>query len=235
MRKQRSTVFVWAAVFLLATCSPGRPGPGSLRGAQEHSTMIDKEKLAQRLEPIGKDAALLVRRDDTTVEQFDTPFWANGAVYRVTHLARYNPVVFTVGCAADLTVMLPRNPKGFMELAAKTGLRLNSAENRIAYVRVFLESTRDFRKRFQIVGKFGEIQLIAKPSPEETNRYKELQNKFDSVIKAPAVGDGPPWEVTLFALIGQDLAQLKAKLFPDGKLDVSESTLEKDLPIAYTR
>lgn len=225
----------WAAVLRVGVCLAAVSGHANFLDARELCTVMDKEALARRLEPIGKELADWVRLDTTRVDQFDTPFFTRGGVYRVIHSAKYNPVVFTLGCADEVTEMLPRNPAGFMRLAGHAGLSLNSPEQRIAYVRVFLESTQDQRGRFQILGNVGEIRLIAKPSEEETSHYRRLQEDYDAVIKPPAVGDGPPWEVTLFSLIGQNLVQLKVKLLPDGQVAVVESVLEQDLPIAYVR
>jgi hypothetical protein len=211
---------------------------GGQSGAQVRKGvgMIDKESLAKRVESSSPEAARLIRAENTIIDRYETPFFDKGTIYRVTHLGKYRPITFVFGLAGDdYTVSLPLNPDGFVEFAQRAGLHLDSNELRLAYVAVFLETTRDFQKRFQILRSFNDIELIRSPRPEELTRYKQLEEKYASVIRPPKISDSAPWEINLLVLRGQNLLKSDVVLEPDGKVKVSESILEKDLPISYVK
>lgn len=193
--------------------------------------MVDKENLARRLEPLADQVAAMVRSPKSDVERLDTAFLSDGAIYRVIYFGAARPVGITIGCAGpDFTVLLPANPAGYMELARRGGLRLDSAEHRLRYAVVFLESTRDFSERFQILRGAGDIELVPSASAEEQERYRQLQDTYRAVIRPPQLSE--TWEVSAFALVGQDLVRITVKIGPDGTIQRSDAVLEKALPIA---
>jgi hypothetical protein len=197
--------------------------------------MSDNENLAERVEPLSKDLAWLIRDRNSEVQALSTPFFRQGRIWRVLHRGEHHPLVFTVGCAgADLTVLLARQPEAFQQLVAKAGLDLSTADKRLQYVITFLETTRDFGRRFQILRAARDIELIPRATPPEKDRHQQLLAKYGPVITGPVLGGEGPWTATVFALRGQDLVQLSAKLSADGTLAVAESVLEKDVPVART-
>lgn len=198
--------------------------------------MTDKAIVAKRLAPLGALVADLVQRSNTEVRQLETPFLQRGEIYRVIHLAENHPVGFTAGWVdPDFAVMLPRNPQGFAELTARGGLRLDTPERRLTYVRTFLETTRDFRLPFQIARSFADLEVIPRATPEQRDRYEQLRKKYEPVIKAPALAGDGPWKGTVFVLKGQALVQLDVTLSPGGKLEIAEEVLEKELLIPSVR
>jgi len=198
--------------------------------------MIDKENLAKRVEPLSKEFAGIIRLPQAEIEQLQTPFFQNGAIYRVAYYGPRHPIGFTVGCAGpDFTVLLPVNPEGFLELATRAGVYLASDQSRLAYVLTFLRTTRHFAQRFQILNSFSEVALINNPTPEHVRRYDQLKEQYSSVIGPPVISGHAPWTISVFALVRQDLARIEVKLSADGTLERSDSVLEKDMPIAYMK
>jgi hypothetical protein len=194
-------------------------------------TMVDKESLARRVEPLGSYVAHIVRSPKSEIEQMSTPFFSYGAVYRIAYFGASRPVGLAIGCAEpDFTVLLPGNPAGFTELAQRAGVRLDTPELRVGYVVVLLETTRDFSRRFQVLRSVADIELIPRPTPEEEQRYRELLDTYRPVIRPPALSND--WEVTVFALVVQDLVRITVKLGPGGAAQRADTVLEKDLPIA---
>jgi hypothetical protein len=230
----RSAISLLAAAFVFtlwqgADSAQTRPAQGSRK-------MPDKEALAKRIEPHAKETADLIRDANTTVEQYPTPFFSNGAIYRVINRGPRHPIWFTVGCAGqDYTVMLPMNPKGFMELAAKAGLDLRGEPNRLAYVIALLETTQDTRKRFQILNAASDIEIINKATDEEKARYDALIEKYRNIVKQPKFADLDPTRATIFALVGQNLVEIGVTLSNSGKVERSDKMLEENLPIAYAK
>jgi hypothetical protein len=199
--------------------------------------MINKEALASRIEHLQPNLGAILRSATTRIEQIDTPFFEKGAIYRVVHIGPHHPLVFTVGCAErDFTVLLPANPEAFAQLAAKSALQLDSDKSRVSYAIVFLESTRNFDRRFQILRRFDDIELIAKASEQEKQRYEQLRSSYGSVIRPPTIAsqDGK-WTIAVIALKGQDLVRMEVKLDANGNVTLAESTLEKNLPISYAK
>lgn len=199
--------------------------------------MIDKEELARRIEPISDGLAPIVRLEATEIKQTETPFFKHGEIYRVIYLGGSHPIVFTVGTAqSDFTTMLPLNPKGFMELKEKAGLRkFESNKEALKYVVTFLETTRSFSENFLIIEKFDDIDLIPKPTDEEKQKYETLKGKFATIIQPPQISGNSPWEVTVFVIKQRSLVKINAKLSGDGNIETTETILEEVLPIPFTR
>jgi len=204
---------------------------------QVPNTLMNKETLASRVQRLEPNLAEIIRSADTRIEVLETPFFRKGTIYLVVYMGPHHPLAFTVGCAEpDFTVLLPANPEGFVQLAGKSDLRLDSDRLRISYVIVFLESTRDFARRFQILNRFDDIQLIARPTEQEKQRYEKLRNAYESAVRPPTIIlENEEWKVMVIALKGQDLVRLEIKLFDNGKVTVGESIIERDLPINYAK
>lgn len=148
---------------------------------------------------------------------------------------RTRPIVFTIGSAGSgFTVFLASNPEGYIELAQKAGLRLDSSEMRLAYLTTFLETTRSFAHRFQILKSVNEIQPRPNLSEPDTHRFRELLDKYRSVIRPPQISDRIPWECVVFALRRQNLVRIELKLTADGRIQANEMILEENVPIPYT-
>ena len=194
--------------------------------------MPNKNDLARRVQPLSAELATMIRLPDTRLEQLPTPFFSRGWVVRVTHLARTSPLVFTVGGAdPDYSVLLAANPKGFFELASKAGLNLASGDDQVQYVTIFLLATRDFAERFELLRSASDIRLIAEPSEEQKAKYKSMIENYADVIHPPT-RDGAGGEVKAFAILGQDLVEMHARVRNDGVIERSDQVLERDLPIA---
>jgi hypothetical protein len=209
---------------------------GQTNDAQKKGlVMMDKEKLAQRVELVSKELAAVTRADRTTIEQIETPFFRRGAIYRVVHLGEFRPMAFTVGIAEpDFTTLLPLNPKGFAELAGKAEFRLpDSSKEQLRYVVTFLETTRSFSENFRILQKFDDIELIPNPTDEEKQAYESLKAKYASAIQPPNfTGDV---QVTAFAVKRRNLVKINARFSADGNIETTETILEENIPIAFTR
>ena len=220
------------AVLLLTAGALGQlqAQPGST--TRERYTMIDKDSLARRVDPSNGDTAQMIRAEETQLRQYETPFFRQGSIYRVTYFLPQHPVIMVFGCAEpNFTIPLANNPEAFFELAKQAGLDLSSASLRLAYVESFLETTRNMSQRFQVLRSFSEIKIINRATEEEVARYKQLEGKFGSVIQPPRVSDQAPWSVSLYALKAQDLVEIAAKLFPSGKVETGITVLEKNMPI----
>ncbi len=197
---------------------------------------MDKETLAKKVETINTEVAEKIRSEHSTVEELETPFFGKGSVHRVIYSSPYRPITFVFGIAGDnFVVSLPNNRKNFIKLAERADLQINSDTLRLSYVEVFLESTRDFQSRFQIISRFADIELINKPSEEEKENYESLKAKYETKIKPPEISGQSPWLVKLFVLKRQDLLRLNVKLSSEGQMEVGEEILEKNLPIAYVK
>jgi type VI secretion system secreted protein VgrG len=84
--------------------------------------------------------------------------------------------------------------------------------------------------------RFDDIQLIARPTEQEKQRYEKLRNAYESVVRpSMIISQDGHWKVTVFALKGQDLVRLDIKLSANGKVAPNESILERDLPISYAK
>lgn len=209
---------------------------GATDQRQKDEAMVNRADLAKRAEETSRQVADLVRRPETEVHQVATPFLVRGSIHHVASRPPLRPMVFTVGTAdSDFTVLLGKNPKGFLALASRAGVRLETEPNRISYVTTYLETTCDLTSGFQILRGFDDIRLLNKPKPEERKRYDELRQKYANVIRPPQTSDQDPWTVNLFAVRRRNLVAIRARVQPDGKIDADEKVLEEAIPVPYTK
>jgi hypothetical protein len=207
----------------------------STAAAQRRAVMPDRDDLARRVRPLSPELASTISLPDTRIEQLKTPFFAAAVVYRITRLTRTHPIVFTVGSAGpDYAVLLAANPKGFFELASKAGLHLASGDDLVQYVTTFLLATRDFAERFEILRAAADISLIPQATDEQKAKYKTLMEKYSDVIHPPAP-EAAGSEVKAFAIAGQNLVEIHARVLHNGVIERSDEALERDLPIAVAQ
>ena len=197
--------------------------------------MMERNELAALVEPLDSGLAGMIRADMTKVEQVSTPFLVHGAIYRVTHLLPTRPVVFTVGCAGSTAVLLASAPDAFLLVAQTAGLRLDDDATRIAYGVTFLETTRSFGERFQILHGVDQITPRHGLDALEQERFKSIGQDYRDVIAPPAISGNDPWVVTVFAAHGQALERIALELDTHGLVRSTAQVLEPDLPIPYAR
>ncbi|MBC7797372.1 MAG: hypothetical protein H7Z37_10905 [Pyrinomonadaceae bacterium] len=203
-------------------------------GAFLQDNKMNQEKLAQRVEKVDENIAKLVRDEKSKIERIATPFFKNGAIYKVEKFAPSRPIITFIGCDdKDFTVTLNANPEGYFDLATKSGLNLGSKDLRLNYILTFFATTKG-AERFQVVEKIDDIKQ--RPNLDETNvkKFKEFRDKYAKTIAAPTVSDNTPHRAVIFAVKGQSLIKIDAVLSPDGKINLQETTLEKELLIPYS-
>ena len=195
---------------------------------------MDRNKLAARLAPISEAVADFVLREQTSIEMMPAPFLRDGAILYILYRGPHHPIAWTVGLVGDdFTVFLAKDPEHFEALALRAGVDLSTPANRLAYVRTYLEATRDLQARFEILEKFDDIPLIDKPTAAERSRYDILRRAYESQIRPPAAVPDHPWTFTLYLLRPPfRLVRMTATLSENGRLRMEETTLEQDLPIA---
>jgi hypothetical protein len=143
-------------------------------------------------------------------------------------------VVFVVGVAsADTTALLAARPEAYSALAARASLDLATPDLRAGYLKTFLETTRSFAKRFQIVASVDDLQARPNLDKNDEARFRDLQAKYRDIVKPLALGNGPPWKGGVFAVKDQSLVRIDLELDAGGLIRTSENELEKDLPIPY--
>ena len=230
-----------ALLVLSAVTADSRDGVWEHLGAkqalpQKENKRMDKETLAKRIGAIHPEVVDMVLAEHTTIDPIATPFFSDGSIQRVIYPSPYRPVTFVFGFAGkDFAISLAKNPDGFVELAKHAGLLLDSSQMRVAYAEAFLESTRDFQKRLQILRRFEDIELINQPTVEERENYDALRMKYQKQIKPPEVSGKDASVVKLWVLKQQDLLRARLTIADDGSVKVNEETVEKELPIAVVK
>lgn len=196
--------------------------------------MSDKEPLAARVEAFDKELAAIIRAPETEVMQVPAPFFGKGDIYRITRRLTHHPLVLTVGVAGDAVVRLADNPDGYRALARKAQLRLENDALRLAYLTIFLETTRSFAHRFDIVRDTSEIQPRPGLDDATASRFSQAMDRYGRVLQPPTLTGSGPWQAAVYALRKQSLVRLDLTLTDDGAITGKETVLEPDLPIPYT-
>lgn len=197
--------------------------------------MMDRTELAVLVEPLNDTFAEMLRSEMTDVEQVPTPFLVDGTIYRVTHFLPTRPVGFTVGCVGTSAALLASNPDAYMRLAQAGRVWLPDDAARLAYVVTFLETTRSFGERFQIVSSVEEIVPRSGLDPEKLERFAAIRARLRDQVTPPRIAGSGPWEVTVFAIHRQALEHITLELDSGASIRSTPRVIEPDLPIAYAR
>lgn len=198
--------------------------------------MISREQLAKWMDEVNPQAAGLIRTPETVIEELAAPSLARGRIVKVSSRPPRRPVVFAIGIVdPDYRVMLGKNPAGYLELTARSGVRLDTEPLRIAHVTTFLETTCDLLSGFQILRSFDDIRMMNKPKPEERVRYDALRAKYGKTIRPPQASEQDPWTVTLFAVRSRNLVAIRVRVQPDGRIHPEEKVIEEAIPVPYTK
>jgi hypothetical protein len=195
---------------------------------------LTRQQLTQRATRLGPPVLTALEAAETVVEQIPTPFFAHGAIYRVSTRAPMRPRLYVLGVwGNDGLVLLNNNPAGYFELAANGGLNLASESHRVQYVTSFLESTSDFTSAIQILNRIEDAWWLPSPTPEESKRREEVIAKYTKVVEAPKLSPGSSTTVVVFLIRSRALVRLEAKLETSGRIQITESVLEAELPTVY--
>jgi hypothetical protein len=194
---------------------------------------MDKKNLASLVEPLDKQLADMLQADQSTLAVVPTPFFRNGAIYKVMHKLPTRPVVFTVGQSGESAWLLASNPPAFFELARKAGVILDTDELRIAYVTTFLETTRSFAHRFDILHDVAQLKPRPNLSGDQLQRFQKIVAQYGPVLRQLILSGDGPWTLVVYAVRRQSLVRLDTTLRKDGAIDVREAVLEEYLPIPY--
>jgi len=198
----------------------------------EKKRMIDRATLANRVRPKNAMIANYIEKPRTEVVQVPTPFLQRGEIDYVSTRGPDPPVAYTIALAEDgFTDLLFNNIPAFYELVKHAGLRLSDDNSRLQYVQTFLNVTTDFRTGFKILKSFDDIQLMNAAQPKEQQRYQELRDKYGAAIRPPVIKDSSVAQI--WALQNRQLLQIMARVSPDGRIEVAQNVLEKEVPVNY--
>ena len=67
--------------------------------------------------------------------------------------------------------------------------------------------------------------------PKEQQRYQELRDKYGAAIRPPVIKDSSVAQI--WALQNRQLLQIMARVSPDGRIEVAQNVLEKEVPVNY--
>lgn len=186
--------------------------------------------LADIIHSVDPFRAQVLREPDAVVERMRTPFFRHAAVYKVTYeVAPVLAMAFTIGHAEDwATVLLENNETGWMQLA-ESGVDLSSFQRRLAYSIVFLEATRSFDERFQLLFAPTELGSFEALTPEQHALLEQARAR----ITEPAYGisETAPWMARFHAVRGFDLIRIHLRLHPRGEIERTDELLQKDVPL----
>ncbi len=203
---------------------------------QENKKVSDREKLAEKVEKTDEDTAQIIRDEDTEISLLDTPFLRNARIYRLKEILPTKPVMTYLGCIneKDFCVTLNANPKGFFELIEKAGVLLEKQDLRVKYAEVYLETVESKNKRFDILQSVKDIEPRPGLTDEEKQKFEQFQTKYAAVITAPQATNSFPSTAVFFVVKEQNLVKIELVISPDGKIQMNEIVLEKDLLIPYS-
>lgn len=200
---------------------------------QQEDVMSDRVPLARLVEPLNAEIARMIRDPDTEVHRLKTPFLAQGLIFRIDWSGPNKPFSLTIGYARrdNFTVLLPANTAGFNELVAKAGVVLDSDQQRVALAVTELETTRRFDETFVVLRSFEDLRLMANPTEQDQQRFREIRQKYGPVIRLPRAEGGGPWELPIYVLSRNDLCLFTVTLDPSGKSTVAQEVLVANTPL----
>lgn len=199
---------------------------------QEKKNVMEKEVLAKNFEAIDENTAKIIRDTQTNIKEIPVSFLQNGEIIVAEKFAPSNLIQIYIGKSDDDVFLIGGDAEKYYQFIEKAKLSLNNSENRIAYLKNFLQITEAGKGRFQILDSIDEIKMRPNLSDENKQKFAQFQEKFKSVIVAPK--ETSDFKYAIFAIIGQNLVKLNLSIKPDNKIERTDEILEKDLLIPYS-
>lgn len=193
---------------------------------------MEKEVLAKNFEAIDENTAKIIRDTQTNIKEIPVSFLQNGEIIVAEKFAPSNLIQIYIGKSDDDVFLIGGDAEKYYQFIEKAKLSLNNSENRIAYLKNFLQITEAGKGRFQILDSIDEIKMRPNLSDENKQKFAQFQEKFKSVIVAPK--ETSDFKYAIFAIIGQNLVKLNLSIKPDNKIERTDEILEKDLLIPYS-
>ena len=192
-----------------------------------------KQELARRFAHANPPMGQPFEGAGVVVEQLPTPFLRAGGIVRVTNRAIRMPRPFYAGFAgSEFAVLLAGNRDGFAQLCAQAGLVVDSDSDAAAFLRTMLETTATQPARFFLLSRADEIKPRPNMNVEEESSFRQILGQYASVIHAPVMrASASGWSGEAFALVNVDLVKFDVRVDKSGSFEVSESVLERSLPI----
>jgi hypothetical protein len=193
--------------------------------------VLDKQGLSDRVRPVDPTLADDIAAPESEVEVVPTSFLVGGNIYRVTRSLATRPIVFTVGVAGDYVASLAGRPAAYVALARHGRLDLSSSDKRRAYVTTYLETTRSYATRFELLRSIDQLSPRANLSPTERGQFDAIRSRYSAALQPLELSVTVPWRGSGYAVKGQDLVRYDMELSATGEISAREEVLEADLPI----
>lgn len=195
--------------------------------------MVDIAEIARGFEAPEPALAARIRDPRTTAEEIPLAFLKPDQrfVEVITRTGRY-PTKFPVLLERNRVVFLGDRPDELKRIARESGFRLDTPAAAVAYVAMLLRLGQPYSRRLVVLDRFTDVPLMARPSAEERARYDALATKYANVIRPPAseVRNGVATGVA-YVVRAQDLERVTFSVFPDGRAEITQDVLDRDLPI----
>jgi hypothetical protein len=208
------------------------------KSAEDYKKManVTREELVRRAVKFGDPILATLQKPETVVEQLPTPFLTDGGIYKVSTRPPDRPRVYNLGVwGTDGIELLNNEPDHFFEVAAEGGLSLRSGDDYVRYVTTYIDVTRDFTGGVQVLNSIEESWWLPSPSPEEARKREEVTAKYRSIVEAPKVSRESDRTVVVYLIRDRVLIRMHAKVDGDGRIQITEDTLEPKMPTVMLR
>ncbi|MCS6874273.1 MAG: hypothetical protein N2Z23_08245 [Pyrinomonadaceae bacterium] len=193
---------------------------------------MNQNEIVERIKEADELLADKITRREATLEKRETPFLKNGTIYRIAEFNPTRPIIHHIVFFNDRkVVILEGDEQSFYSSVREAGLVLDKANERVEYVKAYLEIVYASGKRLQILNDIDEITERPNLTEEKRKIFAEVKEKYRSLVKPPSCS---LTNCILFAVKGQSLVKFDLKISGDGEIKVEEEVLEKELLIPYT-
>jgi hypothetical protein len=166
---------------------------------------------------------------EARITRMETPFFRAVELYYVYITYLDWPFAFTLGHVEDwATVLLEGNPDGWSQLA-ESGVNLSTPDLRVAYGATFLEATRYFFTRFQLVVDPTQLGSFEGLTPAQCTELEAARAKV--VAPYVSITETAPWIARYYVVQGYSLLRVHLKISADGTIERTDELLQDDVPL----
>lgn len=198
--------------------------------AKESKIVMEKEVLANLLEPTNKSIADFVRDPATKMDAYG-PSVGKGSIYRISKFAPTRRIIHYVGVIQDAeALVLSGDPDEFAKFIERSNVSLLRPEDRLGLGKEFLTIAVAGAQRLQIIESVDSIKPRPGLDDARSAQFQAFVAKYTSIVKPPSCSGE---NCSYFAIAGQDLALFELKISTSGEITSEKKVLEKDLLIPY--
>jgi hypothetical protein len=220
--------FLWPALVITMFAALALSGKEEI----EKMNTLTQQEIAEAIKDVNAHYAWLLTEGKAGLQTRETTFVRRHTIIDIRITSTSHPIQFFIARNQDGSIrLLTGNPSGFNEMMKTEGVQINEQQAPL-YTEFFVDMTDASRTPITPLNGFDDVPYSRDLTSDQLRQKQQQKQKFQEKIKPPVVKkDGSNLIVQRFYLKGKELQLRTFTIAPDGTIQSSEETIDKNVGI----